>query len=154
MDEISQLAELGQWQPTDRTPRPPCTEAGLGFGLSEPIILDAKLADKAAEILLWVDPALPYFEGHFPGQPILPAVTQIQWLTALAERCYPKHTQSGCLGLTNCKFVKPVEPCAVITATLQLELGEDRGKITHAKVVGTFSIANVQHARGTLKYRG
>jgi 3-hydroxymyristoyl/3-hydroxydecanoyl-(acyl carrier protein) dehydratase len=38
---------------------------------------------------LWIAPDLYHFQGHFPGQPILPGVVQIEWAMALARTVFP-----------------------------------------------------------------
>ena len=148
------MAADGHWQPSSNAATPPRTRAGRAFDLDDPLVLDVVRNDTSAELVLWVDPGLPYFEGHFPGQPLLPAVCQVNWLTRVAEACFPQHTGSGCTGLTNFKFLHPILPCAVIEARIELELARDPVKIAPLKIVGTFSVAGVQHAKGTLKYRG
>ena len=42
-----------------------------------------------AETLRWtfrVPTDFPFFEGHFPGHPILPGVIALEWMVAAAER--------------------------------------------------------------------
>lgn len=39
----------------------------------------------AVELDLEIDPALVWFQGHFPGHPILPGVVQIDWAVAFAR---------------------------------------------------------------------
>lgn len=78
----------------------------------------------------------PFFQGHFPGEPIMPGVLQIE---ALAQT-------SGLLTLLNdeykgklaffmtidkCKFRKPVVPGDQIV--LEVEILSDRRGIIHAK---------------------
>ncbi|MCA3012516.1 MAG: hypothetical protein INH41_08970, partial [Myxococcaceae bacterium] len=35
-----------------------------------------------------VDPALSVLEGHFPGQPVVPGVAQVDWALSLGEQCF------------------------------------------------------------------
>ncbi|MDA8230033.1 MAG: hypothetical protein M0006_01705 [Magnetospirillum sp.] len=39
-----------------------------------------------AEIDIALDPGLSWFQGHFPGMPILPGVVQIDWALEFARR--------------------------------------------------------------------
>jgi len=41
--------------------------------------------DGSVELDLEIDPALVWFQGHFPGHPILPGVVQIDWAIAFAR---------------------------------------------------------------------
>ncbi|WP_374336867.1 3-hydroxyacyl-ACP dehydratase FabZ family protein [Leeia sp.] len=56
-----------------------------------------------------VSPTLRYFEGHFPGMPILPGVVQLDWAVRLARLHLglPLIAMSGMKAL---KFTAPVLP--------------------------------------------
>lgn len=67
--------------------------------------------------LIWtfeVPAALPFFEGHFPGHPILPGVVALGWLLAGAEKFLGRSL--GAVELLNVKFQVVILPGA------QLEL--------------------------------
>jgi 3-hydroxymyristoyl/3-hydroxydecanoyl-(acyl carrier protein) dehydratase len=49
-----------------------------------PDILDVDLTDDQAVLSLAVPEHLAVFDGHFPGNPILPGVVQIDWALRLA----------------------------------------------------------------------
>ena len=53
---------------------------------------------------------LPFFEGHFPGHPILPGVVALGWLLAGAERFSGKKIEAA--ELLNVKFQVVVLPGA------------------------------------------
>ena len=56
--------------------------------------------------LLWrfdVPTESPFFEGHFPGHPLLPGVVTLGWMLAAAERFLGRPLSSGAT-LHNVKF--------------------------------------------------
>ncbi len=66
-----------------------------------------------AEGLTWtfeVPTDLPFFEGHFPGHPILPGVVALGWLLAGAERFLGRPL--GAVALLNVKFHVVILPGA------------------------------------------
>lgn len=68
------------------------------------------------EIVLHLDPALFWFQGHFAVQPLLPGVTQLDWVmhyaTTLLAPKYRFHS------IQNVKFQAPLLPDATVTLTL------------------------------------
>ena len=68
------------------------------------------------EIVLHLDPALFWFQGHFAVQPLLPGVAQIDWVmhyaTTLLAPEYRFHS------LQNVKFQAPLLPDNTVTLTL------------------------------------
>jgi 3-hydroxymyristoyl/3-hydroxydecanoyl-(acyl carrier protein) dehydratase len=61
---------------------------------------------RAPEALLWrfdVPQESPFFEGHFPGHPLLPGVVTLGWMLAAAERFLGRPLQGGAT-LHNVKF--------------------------------------------------
>jgi acyl-CoA synthetase (AMP-forming)/AMP-acid ligase II len=68
---------------------------------------------------LWVSPTTPYFAGHFPGQPVLPGVAQIEWLVWLARELLG--ADGGFAGLDAAKFKRIIRP----GSTLRVELVRD-----------------------------
>jgi len=54
--------------------------------LRVPQVLERRdIGDGSVELDLGIDPALVWFQGHFPGSPILPGVVQIDWAVAFAR---------------------------------------------------------------------
>jgi UDP-3-O-[3-hydroxymyristoyl] N-acetylglucosamine deacetylase/3-hydroxyacyl-[acyl-carrier-protein] dehydratase len=77
----------------------------------------------------------PYFQGHFPGHPIMPGVLQIEAMAQVASILLLRNAENaGKLGyfmsVDNAKFRKPVMPGDTII--IQVELTRTRGKIGKA----------------------
>lgn len=70
-----------------------------------------------AEFTLHVPEDLAHFPGHFPGQPLLPGVVQIDWAVRLGQRRFalPAGRFSALKGL---KFTSPVLPGTTLTLAL------------------------------------
>ena len=68
------------------------------------------------EIVLHLDPALFWFQGHFAVQPLLPGVAQLDWVmhyaTTLLAPDYRFHS------IQNVKFQAPLLPTTIVTLTL------------------------------------
>ena len=63
-----------------------------------------------------VPPDLPFFEGHFPGHPILPGVVALGWMLAAAERFLARPL--GAAELLNVKFQNVILPGAAVELTI------------------------------------
>ncbi len=68
---------------------------------------------------LALPPEHPAFDGHFPGQPVLPGVVQTDWAVRLADELL----QSGCAAATDfqVKFRRVVEPGNPLELTLRID---------------------------------
>lgn len=69
-----------------------------------------QVAGSTGEAVVDVDPALDVFEGHFPGNPILPGVVQIDLIIAAAARMFQSRPETAFLGLSAIKFKAMVRP--------------------------------------------
>ena len=58
----------------------------------------------------------PYFEGHFPGNPIVPAVTQIAWALVAIEAW--RKAPLAAYRLSRFKFVLPLKPGMAVKVSL------------------------------------
>lgn len=64
---------------------------------------------------------LPFFEGHFPGHPILPGVVALGWLLAGAEQFLERPL--GAVELLNVKFQVVVLPGAEVELSVVPQTG-------------------------------
>lgn len=88
-----------------------------------PTILAERIGPGRRELEILVPEASPWFEGHFPGHPILPGVAQIAWAVhyaaALRNDAPTPHT------LAQVKFKRPILPGARLTLCLSRAPGGD-----------------------------
>jgi UDP-3-O-[3-hydroxymyristoyl] N-acetylglucosamine deacetylase / 3-hydroxyacyl-[acyl-carrier-protein] dehydratase len=80
----------------------------------------------------------PYFQGHYPGFPIMPGVLQLEAMAQVAGLLMLKHTDSGkklayFMAANEVKWRKPVLPGD--TLIIEVELMKSRGKICKANGV-------------------
>lgn len=79
-----------------------------------------------------------YFEGHFPGHPIMPGVLQLEAMAQVAGILMMRQAESGdklayFMSAENVKWRKPVRPGDVLH--IDVEITKARGKIAKAKGV-------------------
>jgi 3-hydroxymyristoyl/3-hydroxydecanoyl-(acyl carrier protein) dehydratase len=91
----------------------------------EPDLIAHHVDGSAARIELRVPAELEYFDGHFPGAPVVPGVVQIKWAIEAARR------HLGCAGAVTgmeaVKFQQVMGPCAQVT--LALRYAAESGKL-------------------------
>jgi UDP-3-O-[3-hydroxymyristoyl] N-acetylglucosamine deacetylase / 3-hydroxyacyl-[acyl-carrier-protein] dehydratase len=80
----------------------------------------------------------PYFQGHFPGHPIMPGVLQLEAMAQVAGILMLRHAENTGLlayfmSAEDVKWRKPVVPGDVLT--IEVEMLKMRGKIGKAKGV-------------------
>ncbi len=80
----------------------------------------------------------PYFQGHFPGHPIMPGVLQVEAIAQVAGILMLKSGENAgkvayFLSANNVKFRKPVRPGDQLL--IEVEMAKSRGKIGKAKGV-------------------
>ncbi|MFO1514806.1 MAG: bifunctional UDP-3-O-[3-hydroxymyristoyl] N-acetylglucosamine deacetylase/3-hydroxyacyl-ACP dehydratase [Verrucomicrobiota bacterium] len=80
----------------------------------------------------------PYFQGHFPGHPIMPGVLQLEAMAQVAgflmlKTVAPGNQVAYFMSAENVKWRKPVLPGDVLT--IEIEMTKMRGKIGKAKGV-------------------
>jgi 3-hydroxymyristoyl/3-hydroxydecanoyl-(acyl carrier protein) dehydratase len=80
-----------------------------------PRLAFARAAAATAE--LWIGPDLYHFQGHFPQQPILPGVAQIDWAISLARQAFalPPHM----VRMEALKFQALIQPGTRLTLDLE-----------------------------------
>src|SRR6267378_5466851 len=95
-----------------------------------PEILGERREANRVELSLHVPADLVYFEGHFPGLPILPGVVQIDWSIRLARARLP--VRGGFVAAEQLKFLSIVRPAAHLTLTLELNAEKTRMNFSYA----------------------
>lgn len=81
-----------------------------------PTELTRQIDADRAELLLRVDAALPWFVGHFPGQPLLPGVAQLHWVMHYGVTLLAPGKQFA--AVDSIKFQQPVLPDAALRLQL------------------------------------
>ncbi len=78
----------------------------------------------------------PYFQGHFPGHPIMPGVLQLEAIAQVAGVLMLQKSENAgkvayFMSANNVKWRKPVRPGDQLI--IEVEMGKSRGKIGKAK---------------------
>ncbi len=107
-----------------------------------PFLLIDRVTDmeqgKWAEAVKCVTANEPFFQGHFPGRPIMPGVLIMEALAqtgavAILSEAENRGKLAVFGGIKNCRFKRQVVPGDVLT--LYCELTERRGPIGYGKAV-------------------
>ena len=85
----------------------------------EPVVEASRSRESLVELDLIVPSDLFYFEGHFPGHPILPGVVQIDWALRLARQHLP--LPSSLTQDFQVKFRRPILPGAKVVLALRYD---------------------------------
>lgn len=83
----------------------------------DPIMLAEHQHDGVWTLELRVPPDLIYFDGHFPGAPVLPGVVQVGWALALASQRLG--TSTRCPVMDALKFQQLLRPGDRVDLTLR-----------------------------------
>lgn len=76
------------------------------------------------EIDMLIPGDLLYFQGHFPDQPVLPGIVQLEWAIAEARRNFD---QAGAvLQVRNLKYRRLIRPDTDVTLSLQFHASDGR----------------------------
>ncbi len=95
-----------------------------------PAIRAVERTARGVRLTLEIPTALSYFEGHFPGVPLLPGVVQVTWAIELARRYIPFAARFRALG--GVKFTRVIQPGATVTLQLDYAASERVLDFTYA----------------------
>lgn len=111
-------------------------------GSDRPWILASSADQGRFEVVAFVPPGLTAFQGHFPGQPVVPGALLLNWVGDWIK------TELGddrpLLELSQAKFSKIVQPCEVIVFAGSASARDIRFSISSRKGV---------HASGIFRFR-
>ncbi|VEB42446.1 Bifunctional protein aas [Chromobacterium violaceum] len=121
------------------------TQASLlsWFEPTRPHVLLLERSNEGATLEIHAAASLPDFAGHFPGFPLLPGVTQLDWSVRWARELF--ELPPAFAGVDNLKFQRIIEPGAVV----RLELRHDRER---SSVSFCYSSGGHSHASGKLRF--
>lgn len=111
----------------------------------EPIVTAQRIVMPIAELEIVVPTELVYFDGHFPGAPIVPGIVQIKWALDLA-RCH-LDVGTGFRRIERLKFQRIMSPGT--RAKLTLTYAVAAGKLDFS-----FAAAETRYSSGRFVLRG
>ncbi|MGH8278853.1 MAG: 3-hydroxyacyl-ACP dehydratase FabZ family protein [Gammaproteobacteria bacterium] len=106
-----------------------------------PLVLARRLEVAHSELDILVAADNPWFEGHFPGQPILPGVVQIGWAVYYAGELHGFN--NGVRLLEHIKFKRPILPGAQLTLRLTPDRLTSRLRYEYRDAQQSFSSGTV-----------
>ncbi len=124
-------------------------DSGLLTGLCRlptvkfPQLLYCRQEEKRVVLELRVRPGLVYFDGHFPGQPILPGVAQLAWVESFARLFFALERPFRTMEVL--KFKRIIQPGALLTLALEW-------KAEASKLYFEINSDNASHSSGRLIY--
>lgn len=85
-----------------------------------PDIVDTQISEHSAILTLYVPKTIAWFKGHFPDQPVLPGVVQIDWAIKVAKAVFSSQV-APFSQITNLKFKSVVLPETEVRLELTLD---------------------------------
>ncbi len=91
------------------------------------VIKSDKINNENIKIQIELNPKHPIFEGHFPGNPIMPGVCMMQIIKELTEDFLQKEVQLS--KVSNVKFMATINPFLNPILELDLNIIENENEI-------------------------
>ncbi|PJC85795.1 3-hydroxyacyl-ACP dehydratase [Vibrio sp. HA2012] len=113
----------------------------------KPTIISQTSDEQTAELVLGVDADIRDFEGHFTSFPLLPGVTQIDWVMYFARLTL--HMDQEFAGMEVIKFQEPIFPGATVTLALDWDKARSKLQFKYSSDNG-----NSVHSSGKIKLSG
>lgn len=82
-------------------------------------IIEQRVVNNSATLLLKIDPEISYFEGHFSHYPILAGVVQLDWAIYYGKKLLACDDRFA--GMEVIKFQQPILPYQQVLLTLRWE---------------------------------
>lgn len=98
-----------------------------------PLVLHTNDSENSRELTLFMRHNISWFDGHFPGRPILPGVVQTHWANYYAEQAFGKLGTFSHLEMI--KFQHVITPGKQLQ--LQLKWNPEKRKLTFSYQQGT-----------------
>ena len=108
-----------------------------------PLVVHREVDAHSCRLQLFIPQGIPYFEGHFPGAPILPGVVQLKWAEHFARELLG--VDGPFLGMQNIKFKNLVRPGMELELHLQYSIASGRLEFS-------FQSSQGQHSQGRMNY--
>ena len=117
--------------------------AGLFDSGLLPQVVHREVHTDSCRLHLFIPQESHYFEGHFPGAPILPGVVQLKWAEHFARELLG--VDGPFLGMQNIKFKNLVRPGMALELQLQYSTASGRLEFSFQSTQG-------KHSQGRMNY--
>ncbi|HIP76239.1 MAG TPA: 3-hydroxyacyl-ACP dehydratase [Psychromonas hadalis] len=110
---------------------------------TKPTILKCTQVENSIELLLRMDADIHYFSGHFPKNPILPAVAQIDWVLFYAKQ-YLNASFFPFDGMEVIKFQTPILPNDEITLAVKWDEAKQKVYFSYTSDQNKYSSGRIK----------